>query len=116
MKHITAMSMLVILVIIQSAQGNWEHPGAPKCKCLKQTISAIKRPTIKQIEIFPAESYCPKIEILITLKKGGIVCVNPGAKWLKNVLKSLMAKKTSGQNPLVLETAYPAQKDVKMLG
>ncbi|CAH2301527.1 C-X-C motif chemokine 13-like [Pelobates cultripes] len=95
LKVIAIISVLVILVIEQSVSGFTLDPARSgrKCKCLKETRSFISPDQYEKVEIFAPASNCPKAEILITLKTGGMVCLDIDAKWVKRLIEALIAKK-----------------------
>ncbi|KAM4710235.1 C-X-C motif chemokine 13 [Discoglossus pictus] len=95
MKHLTVVSMLCVLVVIQSVGGLNIEPRFPggKCKCFKTTMHFIPPKTYKQIEIYPQGPNCPETEIIITMKNDNLVCVNPEAKWMKRFIDFLKEQK-----------------------
>ncbi|KAG8454261.1 hypothetical protein GDO86_000777 [Hymenochirus boettgeri] len=76
------------LVVISLSTALSLEPRLPggRCKCLKQTNSAIRPNQLTRVEFFPPGRTCPKLECLVTLKNGSIVCVNPKAEWLKRLV------------------------------
>ncbi|XP_051540717.1 C-X-C motif chemokine 13 [Myxocyprinus asiaticus] len=64
-----------------------------KCHCLTTTATIIPSRFFKRIEILPPGAHCRKTEILITKKDNKIVCVDPEAKWINNVVSKVMKSK-----------------------
>ncbi|XP_056602632.1 C-X-C motif chemokine 13 [Triplophysa dalaica] len=61
-----------------------------KCRCITTTKSVIPPRLFKRIEILPQGANCREIEIVITKKNNQVVCIDPRATWIKNVLPKLM--------------------------
>ncbi|KAI7812721.1 C-X-C motif chemokine 13 [Triplophysa rosa] len=64
-----------------------------KCRCITTTTSIIPPRLFKRIEILPQGAHCRQTEIVITKKNNQIVCVDPDAKWINNVLSKVMKSK-----------------------
>ncbi|KAM4053932.1 C-X-C motif chemokine 13-like [Anomaloglossus baeobatrachus] len=71
-------------------------PGG-RCRCLKVTADRVAKHLIKKIEITPSRVYCPNIEVVVTTKTDQVVCIDPEAKWFKNILPLLMRIKKQNQ-------------------
>ncbi|XP_058230349.1 C-X-C motif chemokine 9-like [Hemibagrus wyckioides] len=81
---------------------------AQRCFCQKNTQERVKPALVKTLEIFPPSASCAKTEIILTLKKGRQVCLNPdgsqGQKFLtgkkqKNKSKEQQGKKQMKNKP-----------------
>ncbi|XP_067871849.1 interleukin-8-like [Heterodontus francisci] len=57
-----------------------------RCKCVKVISKFIHPKNYQNVNVFPQGSYCRKVEIVITLKHGKKVCVNPKVRWVKNAV------------------------------
>ncbi|XP_078533664.1 C-X-C motif chemokine 13 isoform X2 [Lissotriton helveticus] len=64
-----------------------------RCRCQQRTSAFIRPHTYTRLEIFPKGINCQRVEVIITLESGNMVCVEPGAKWLKTILGYLDRKK-----------------------
>ncbi|XP_074083480.1 growth-regulated protein homolog gamma-like [Macrotis lagotis] len=60
--------------------------GELRCKCLK-TVQGIHRDNIANLVMIKPGASCPRLEIIITLKKGGKICLNPNAPKVKNFIQ-----------------------------
>ncbi|XP_072351839.1 uncharacterized protein [Scyliorhinus torazame] len=60
-----------------------------RCQCDDHTSHPINPHRMKDIEIFPIGSRCSRVEVIITLKDGRKVCVDPEARWVKKFFKTL---------------------------
>ncbi|KAG9345516.1 hypothetical protein JZ751_008660 [Albula glossodonta] len=66
-----------------------------RCTCISTHGKFIPLRHIHNLELIPAGAHCGKPEVIFTVKGGKTtkkVCVNPEAKWVKNMI-NLMAKK-----------------------
>ncbi|XP_062991936.1 interleukin-8-like [Elgaria multicarinata webbii] len=57
------------------------------CKCRKTTSKFVRPKDYESVEIFPAGVACTKMQIIITLKNQMKKCVDPEAKWVKNLVR-----------------------------
>ncbi|XP_031590739.2 C-X-C motif chemokine 13-like [Oreochromis aureus] len=62
------------------------------CRCRKTTMRPVFAKMVKKIEVTPVSGHCPRTEIMITLRSGVKICVNPEAKWFPNLLNTLQKK------------------------
>ncbi|XP_059194259.1 C-X-C motif chemokine 5-like [Centropristis striata] len=92
MSVITVVALLVLLTIPEGISVGGPG-GLDRCVCLSTEKKPIGR-FIGMVEVIPVNSYCDTIQIIATLKKGGKVCLDPDARWVKKVLEKL-----SGQTP-----------------
>ncbi|XP_029456352.1 interleukin-8-like isoform X2 [Rhinatrema bivittatum] len=89
MRSSAALLMLALLLISQDAHGwVWGHlpVGCEPCICLKTTSQFINPKRFARFQITSPGLCCQRAEIIITLKNGKIVCVNPDAKWINTFL------------------------------
>ncbi|XP_068127226.1 interleukin-8-like [Hyperolius riggenbachi] len=58
-----------------------------RCQCIKRQSKKIRRVLINNWEHLPSGPHCKKDEVIINLKSGHQVCVNPSATWVVKLLK-----------------------------
>nr|XP_033797258.1 C-X-C motif chemokine 13 isoform X2 [Geotrypetes seraphini] len=97
MQSRTALLMFTLLLIMQDARGFFGNPYCERCHCLKTTKLFINPKNISSIRVFPSTLCCP-VELILLLKNGQIVCVDPAAKWI-NTLMDIIQKKKKNENP-----------------
>ncbi|XP_078399680.1 interleukin-8-like isoform X1 [Cetorhinus maximus] len=73
-----------------------------RCKCVKVLSRFIPPKRYQQINIFHQGSYCRKVEIVITLKNGKKVCINPEAQWVNRII-SFLNKRAERSNEVITE-------------
>ncbi|KAF5905596.1 C-X-C motif chemokine 13, partial [Clarias magur] len=62
-----------------------------QCRCLTTTDTYMNPRSFKKIEIIPVGPSCRNIEIIITLKdRNKVVCVNPKAAWVQQIISKVM--------------------------
>ncbi|XP_060688221.1 interleukin-8-like [Hemiscyllium ocellatum] len=87
MKTQTICLLLTTIVISLAAQGLcMGKVTQSRCKCTAVISHFISPRKYQHIDIFPQGSFCRKVEIIITLKDGKKVCVNPKSNWVKKVI------------------------------
>ncbi|XP_072261590.1 C-X-C motif chemokine 10-like [Pyxicephalus adspersus] len=106
LKSLAALCLVGLFVMVEVIEGVEIEPSMPsvRCKCRKVTSSHIKREMIKKIEIFPAKTYCPTIEIILTMKDDIQICIDPKTKWFLSLLSKLKnqqkQKQANGENTM----------------
>ncbi|XP_038647749.1 interleukin-8-like [Scyliorhinus canicula] len=99
MKSQTIVLLVATIVICLAAHGlSVGSRTNSRCKCVSVHSRFISPKYYQHIDIFPKGSFCRRLEILITLKNGKYVCVNPQTQWVKRVISLL----TETQNSLHL--------------
>ncbi|XP_062373076.1 alveolar macrophage chemotactic factor-like [Sardina pilchardus] len=68
----------------------------PRCRCIQNapedTCAKIKAKMVKRIERFPAGPFCKKEEVIIHFQKGKTLCVDPAAKSLEKLERSIQPR------------------------
>ncbi|XP_006025782.1 interleukin-8-like [Alligator sinensis] len=94
MRPPTAILLLALLVICHSVNaGILETNTRLACKCIMIRSQYIHPKVYQSVEIFPPGSACRRTEVIITLKNGNKVCVDPEIRWVKKTLKALFEAK-----------------------
>ncbi|XP_072351840.1 interleukin-8-like [Scyliorhinus torazame] len=64
----------------------------PRCQCINYVSEPINPCRMKDIEILPISPHCSQVEVIITLKDGTKVCVDPEASWVKPMIDRLLVQ------------------------
>ncbi|XP_049743048.1 C-X-C motif chemokine 13 [Elephas maximus indicus] len=85
-----SLLLLLLAISLSPVQGFLEANYTNlKCKCLQQTSVYIPAQSIQRLQIFPAGSGCPNVEVIVWMKNNRVVCSNPYTKWFQKLLKVL---------------------------
>ncbi|XP_067872828.1 interleukin-8-like [Heterodontus francisci] len=91
MNRTAAVTILILLLCAITAQGI-PIPGIQgRCKCIRTTSRSIDPKYMKSMKYIPRGSHCVTSEIIVTMKNGKKLCVNPKAKWVKIIIKAKKA-------------------------
>ncbi|XP_030421247.1 interleukin-8-like [Gopherus evgoodei] len=95
MRAHTAALLVALLVICHSVYAAiLETNGSYKsCRCTKQTSDFISPRRYESIEIVPFGGACRTTEIILKLKTGQKLCVNPKAPWMQKLLTKIRNQK-----------------------
>ncbi|XP_059844481.1 interleukin-8-like [Hypanus sabinus] len=108
MKTQTTFLLVAVAVVYLAAHGLCAtSQKITRCRCVKTTSHLIHPKKFQHIEIFPQGPHCRKVEIVITLKTGAKVCVNPETEWVKKVINILTERKKSNEASLPTTAASP---------
>uniref|UniRef100_A0A674KFS9 Chemokine interleukin-8-like domain-containing protein n=1 Tax=Terrapene triunguis TaxID=2587831 RepID=A0A674KFS9_9SAUR len=62
-----------------------------RCSCLRTTDKIVFGPNqLKTIEILPASASCENVEIIVNLKSGRQICLDPNASQIRNIFQQLI--------------------------
>ncbi|XP_048402255.1 interleukin-8-like isoform X2 [Stegostoma tigrinum] len=93
MKRAVTLTILALLLCAVTAQGI-PIPGIQgRCKCIRTTASHFDPKLIRSIKYIPRGSHCMAIEIIVTMKNGKKLCMNPKAQWMKSFIKAIKASR-----------------------
>uniref|UniRef100_W5M671 C-X-C motif chemokine 13-like n=1 Tax=Lepisosteus oculatus TaxID=7918 RepID=W5M671_LEPOC len=60
-----------------------------KCRCVRYTSAYINPRNFRHIEIIPQGARCRRTEIIVTLRNNNIVCVDPQAQWINQLISNV---------------------------
>uniref|UniRef100_A0A8B9J7I6 Chemokine interleukin-8-like domain-containing protein n=1 Tax=Astyanax mexicanus TaxID=7994 RepID=A0A8B9J7I6_ASTMX len=66
---------------------------SPQCRCVNTSRSPMSSQHCKSLQIFPPTAHCRNTEILITLKNGNTVCVDPEVDWIKRIIEKVLKRR-----------------------
>ncbi|XP_006907722.1 growth-regulated protein homolog gamma [Pteropus alecto] len=84
---------LLLLLLAASCR---RAAGAPvvtelRCQCL-QTLQGIHFKNIQSVKVTPPGPHCGQTEVIVTLKNGQEVCLNPEAPMVKKIIDKMLNK------------------------
>nr|XP_025034847.1 alveolar macrophage chemotactic factor-like [Pelodiscus sinensis] len=65
-----------------------------RCLCLQTTDRIAFTPAqLKTIEILPPSASCENVEIIVNLRSGKQICLDPNANQIRNIFQQIIRKK-----------------------
>ncbi|XP_078261980.1 alveolar macrophage chemotactic factor-like [Rhinoraja longicauda] len=64
----------------------------PRCRCINHTTQFIHPRQMNDLDLIPNGPHCSRVEIIVTLKTGRKVCLNPEAPWVKLLIRRILKK------------------------
>ncbi|XP_025063674.1 growth-regulated alpha protein-like [Alligator sinensis] len=91
--------LILILAFITLTASYRINMKGGRCLCL-QTMDKIVfgHTQVKTVEIFPASTSCENVEIIVSLKTGRQICLDPEAMHIKTIFQQLIRKKGKKNN------------------
>ncbi|XP_044061390.1 C-X-C motif chemokine 11-like [Siniperca chuatsi] len=83
--------LLAVVVCISKAQ---LHESG-QCLCNRVRSKIASKSEVKDIHIYPATTFCDRVEIVVTLNNSLRYCLDPKIKAMKKLLTNIMKQKTS---------------------
>ncbi|XP_019390932.1 PREDICTED: alveolar macrophage chemotactic factor-like [Crocodylus porosus] len=94
-----ACKLIVILAFITLTASYRINMKGARCLCLQTTDKIVfGHKQIKTIEIFPESTSCENVEIIVSLKTGRQICLDPKATQIKTIFQQLIRKKGKKNN------------------
>ncbi|XP_038648975.1 interleukin-8-like [Scyliorhinus canicula] len=91
MNRAATLTVLILLLCAITAQGI-PIPGIQgRCKCVRTTARPVDPKNMRSMKYIPRGSHCVTTEIIVTMKNGKKLCVNPNAQWVKIIIKAKRA-------------------------
>ncbi|MEJ1274774.1 chemokine (C-X-C motif) ligand 10 [Cricetulus griseus] len=87
-----ASAVLLFCLILLSLSGTQGIPlsRTVRCSCIKIDDRPVKPRALGKLEIIPASQSCPRVEIIVTMKRTEEKrCLNPESEAIKNLLKAV---------------------------
>ncbi|XP_046947396.1 C-X-C motif chemokine 10 [Lynx rufus] len=94
-------AVLIFCLIFLTLSGIQGIPlsRTPRCTCIKISELSVNLRSLEKLEVIPASHFCPRVEIIATMKKNGEkTCLNPESKTIKNLVKAI-SKGRSKRSP-----------------
>ncbi|XP_043376226.1 alveolar macrophage chemotactic factor-like [Dermochelys coriacea] len=86
--------LIVALAVVALTSSHELTMNGGRCLCLRTTDKMVFRPNqLKTIEILPQSASCENVEIIVNLKSGRQICLDPNANQIKNIFQQLIKKK-----------------------
>uniref|UniRef100_UPI00398F1FF8 interleukin-8-like n=1 Tax=Pristiophorus japonicus TaxID=55135 RepID=UPI00398F1FF8 len=96
---VSLIVLTLFVLYVASTQGaSLRNAGVSlRCQCIKTNSKFIHPNHMENIEIIPSGPHCSNVEIIVTLKNGSPVCLNPNARWVKIIIDMVTdsSKKTN---------------------
>ncbi|CAB1345394.1 unnamed protein product [Coregonus sp. 'balchen'] len=59
----------------------------PRCRCPKVHAGGVTTSLIMKLTHYPPRSHCSKEEVIVTLKTGGLLCLDPNGNFAKTLIE-----------------------------
>ncbi|XP_053893360.1 interleukin-8-like [Malaclemys terrapin pileata] len=86
--------LVVALAVVALTSSHELTMNGGRCSCLRTTDKIVFSPNqLKTIEILPASASCENVEIIVNLRSGRQICLDPNASQIRNIFQQLIKKK-----------------------
>ncbi|XP_078267386.1 interleukin-8-like [Rhinoraja longicauda] len=90
MNSASTMGILILLLCAFAAHGIPTLKFQGRCQCIQLARKFILPKFMKSVKYIPRGLHCERLEIIVKLKNGKKICVNPRVKWLSVIFKAKM--------------------------
>ncbi|KAM3940398.1 interleukin-8-like [Leptodactylus fuscus] len=63
-----------------------------RCKCINIVKPQKPIKDMMSLELIPSGPHCKNTEVIITLKSGSSVCVDPTTPWVERIIKNILER------------------------
>ncbi|XP_075193447.1 interleukin-8-like [Anomaloglossus baeobatrachus] len=63
-----------------------------RCQCINVARPEKPIKDMKSLELIPSGPHCKNTEVIITLKSGSKVCVDPSTPWVEKIIKTILER------------------------
>ncbi|XP_073511352.1 interleukin-8-like [Phyllobates terribilis] len=90
----SCVTLAVFLLYTTVTEGMPSAKAASELRCQCINVEKPEKPIkgMKSLELLPSGPHCKNTEVIITLKSGSRVCVDPSAPWVEKLIKTLLEK------------------------
>ncbi|XP_016009495.1 C-X-C motif chemokine 15-like [Rousettus aegyptiacus] len=60
-----------------------------RCQCVQTYSNFIHPIFFENIQLIPEGPHCRRKEVIVTLRNGKLVCLDPEAKWVMTIIKKI---------------------------
>ncbi|XP_064507416.1 interleukin-8-like [Pseudopipra pipra] len=72
-----------------------------RCQCIATHAGFIPAASIQDVKLTQSGPHCQNVEVIVTLKDGREVCLDPNALWVQRIVKAMLAKaRRNSDSPL----------------
>ncbi|KAM8939391.1 interleukin-8-like [Pelodytes ibericus] len=89
-KKISAVLALFLLYSTVSEAMTLKAASQLRCQCTDTQSKFINPRLFQSVELIQSGPYCKNVEVLITMKTGEVVCVDPSAAWVEKIIKKIL--------------------------
>ncbi|XP_062901125.1 interleukin-8-like [Mobula hypostoma] len=86
---LTIVALIVLYMASTQAASLGNSKVSLRCQCINTNSKFIHPKQMENIEIIPSGPHCAKTEIIVILKNGSSVCLNPEAHWVKKIIQMI---------------------------
>ncbi|XP_020782629.1 C-X-C motif chemokine 10 [Boleophthalmus pectinirostris] len=65
------------------------------CKCIRTTDTCVSVNTVREIQVIPVSGFCRRTVVRIIRKNGRVVCVNPAAPCVHELIEQVQRLNTT---------------------
>ncbi|XP_021081675.2 C-X-C motif chemokine 15 [Mesocricetus auratus] len=105
-----AVGCLAFLLVVISL-GILAHPCGTqelRCQCIQIYSDFLPLMFIKSVWLIPEDIYCSKKEVIVLLKNGNLICLDPETEWVKALIIMI---NTGPQLKNHIRTAHPMDSE-----
>ncbi|MEE6522905.1 hypothetical protein FKM82_021553, partial [Ascaphus truei] len=96
MQHNSKSSSLLPILLLLAACAAISSGAALiqelRCLCIKTVSKPLHKKNIEKVELILSGPFCSKDEVVVTLTNGIQRCLDPEAKWVKQIINTILKR------------------------
>ncbi|KAM4808835.1 interleukin-8-like [Rhinophrynus dorsalis] len=89
-QNILSLLALCLLCAAMSEGATLARIQELRCLCIKTETTFIHPKHFQNVELIPKGPNCKNVEVIVTLKNGQEVCLEPTAPWVKRIIDRII--------------------------
>ncbi|XP_053556741.1 interleukin-8 [Bombina bombina] len=87
---VISAALAICLLYATCSEGLVRIASDLRCQCINKHSNFIHPRLIQNVELIPNGPHCANVEVIITLKTGQVVCVDPSATWVQKIINKIL--------------------------
>ncbi|XP_060043842.1 C-X-C motif chemokine 15-like [Erinaceus europaeus] len=85
----TKSSLFLLAALVLGILADTSEGQELRCQCIHTHSDFISPKLIKNIQVVPEGPYCNRKEVIVRLKDETLICLDPDAEWVMNIIKKI---------------------------
>ncbi|XP_019818477.1 C-X-C motif chemokine 15-like isoform X2 [Bos indicus] len=86
----SSQMFLLLAVLVLGIFADPSESQELRCQCIQTQSDFISPKFIAKVQIIPEGAHCNRKEIIVTLKDGQLICLDPESEWVMNIIKKIV--------------------------
>ncbi|KAM7243296.1 hypothetical protein CapIbe_005790 [Capra ibex] len=86
----SSQTFLLLAILVLGLFADPSESQELRCQCIQTQSDFISPKFIAKVLIIPEGAHCNRKEIIVTLKDEKLICLDPEAEWVMDIIKKIV--------------------------